>query len=150
MVRGRAASACCVALLLFAATVFAASSDVADAAMKGDKAAVRSLLERKADVNAPQPDGATALHWAVWREDVEMTSMLIRTGANAKAANRQGATPLSLATTNGNAAIIEELLKAGVNPNAPLSKDGDTALMMASRTGKPDAVKVLLDHGAEV
>src|SRR5258705_7528757 len=98
MVRGRAAGACCVALLVFAATVSAASSDVANAAMKGDKAAVRSLLDRKADVNAPQPDGATALHWAVWREDVEMTSMLILAGANAKAEKHQGATPFYLAT----------------------------------------------------
>ena len=39
----------------------AGNSDVADAAMKGDKAAVRTLIQQKADVNAPQVDGATAL-----------------------------------------------------------------------------------------
>ncbi len=150
MIIGRAISTCCVAVLLFTATLAAAGSDVADAAMKADKVAVRALLQKKADVNAPQTDGATALHWAVWQEDVEMTALLIRAGANANAANRQGATPLSLASTNGNAAIVVELLKAGVSPNAPLSPYGDTALMMASRTGKPDAVKVLLDGGAEV
>ena len=44
-------------------------SDVADAAMRGDTAAVRALLAQKADVNAPQADGATALHWAVYRGD---------------------------------------------------------------------------------
>ena len=150
MVNGRAISICCVAMVLCAVTLAAAGSDVADAAMKADKVAVRALLERKADVNAPQLDGATALHWAVWRDDLEMTGMLIRAGANANTANRQGATPLSLASANGNARIIEELLKAGANPNTPLSSFGDTALMMASRTGKPDAVKVLLDHGADV
>ena len=150
MVNGRAISACCVVVLLCTATLAAAGSNVADAAMKADKAAVRALLEQKADVNAPQPDGATALHWAVWLDDVEMTAILVRAGANANAANRQGSTPLSLASINGNAAIIGELLKAGVNPNAPLSPYGDTALMMASRTGKADAVKVLLDAGAEV
>ena len=138
MVNGRAISACCVVVLLCTATLAAAGSNVADAAMKADKAAVRALLEQKADVNAPQPDGATALHWAVWLDDVEMTAILVRAGANANAANRQGSTPLSLASINGNAAIIGELLKAGVNPNAPLSPYGDTALMMASRTGKAD------------
>ncbi len=47
----------------------AGKSDVADAAMRGDKAAVRALIAQKADVNAPQDDGATALHWAVYRGD---------------------------------------------------------------------------------
>src|SRR5262245_46595914 len=41
----------------------APSSKLADAVMKGDKAAVRALLAQKADVNAAQVDGATALHW---------------------------------------------------------------------------------------
>ena len=72
--------------------------DVADAAMRGDKAAVRALLAQKADVNAPQADGATALHWAVYRGDLEMADVLIRAGANVKAANREGATPLWLAS----------------------------------------------------
>ncbi len=51
---------------------------------------------------------------------------------------------------NGNAAILERLIQAGADPNAPVSKTGDTALMMAARTGKLDATKVLLDHGAQV
>ena len=64
----------CVGVLLLCVTAFgrgAGKSDVADAVMKGDKAAVRTLLQQKADVNAPQVDGATALHWAVYRDDVE-------------------------------------------------------------------------------
>jgi len=133
-----------------AATVVTAGSAVADAARSGDKATVRTLLAQKADVNAKQPDGGTALHWAVWRDDVELTTMLLGAGANATAANLTGATPLSLASTNGNAATIELLLKAGVNPNAPLSKSNDTALMFAARTGRVDAVRVLLEHGADI
>ena len=61
---------------------------------KGDRAAVQKLIQQKADVNAPQVDGATALHWAVYREDAELVDMLIRAGANVKAANREGVTPL--------------------------------------------------------
>jgi ankyrin repeat protein len=78
-----------------------------------------------------------------------MADELVRAGANVKAANRFGATPLSLACTNGSAAMIGELLKAGEDPNAVVSDMGDTALMLAARTGKPDAVKVLLDRGAD-
>jgi ankyrin repeat protein len=128
----------------------AAASDVADAAMRGNKEAVRSLLQRKANVNAPQSDGTTALHWAVRADDFETADLLIRAGANVSAANREGATPLLLASMNGNAAMIENLIKAGAESNAPLTKFGDTALMLAARSGKTDAIKVLLDHGAKV
>ena len=58
-------------------------------------------------------------------------------------------TPLSLACTNGNAAMIELLLKAGADPNTSLA-EGETALMTAARTGRLDAVEVLLAHGADV
>ena len=127
----------------------AGTSEVAEAAMRGDKAAVQKLVAQHADVNAPQADGATALHWAVFRSDKEMVDLLIRAGANAKAANREGSTPLWLASVNGDAAIIEALIKGGADPNEkqPL---GRTPLMEASRTGNVDAMKVLLDHGAEV
>lgn len=138
------------ALLPAAGLQAAADASLADSAMKQDREAVRSLLKQKADVNAAQPDGTTALDWAVREDDLETAELLIRAGANVKAANRFGATPLSLACTNGNAAIVEQLLKAGEDPNAVVSVTGDTALMLAARTGKPDAVKVLLDHGADV
>jgi uncharacterized protein len=141
---------CIAGLLLSAAGLDAATSEVADAAMKGNKEAVRTLVQQKANVNAPQVDGATALHWAVQANDLETADVLIRAGANASAANRAGATPLLLAAINGNAAMIEKLIKAGADPNVPLTKTGDTALMMTARTGKIDAVKVLLDHGAQV
>ena len=150
MVSGRAMWTSCVLMLWGAATVLAAGSDLADAAKRGDKTAVRTLLAQKADVNARQPDGDTALHWAVWREDVELATMLLRAGADANAVNLTGAVPLSMASISGNAAMIELLLKAGVDPNAPLSKYKDTALMLAARTGKQETVRLLLDHGADV
>lgn len=139
-----------VLLVFFAAAGIAAVDTVADAAMKGDIAQVRSLLAQKADVNQPQLDGTTALHWAVRQDGLEMVNLLIGAGANVKAANRFGVTPLQLACVNGNAATIEALLKAGVDANAVISELGETALMMAARTGSADAVNLLLSHGAEV
>jgi ankyrin repeat protein len=127
----------------------AGKSEVADAAMRGDKAAVRTLIMQKADVNAPQADGATALHWAVYRADKELVTMLVRAGANPKAANREGSTPLWLASINGDAAVIASLLEAGADANEPLPL-GRTPLMIASRTGSVDAMKTLIDHGADV
>ncbi|PYS47539.1 MAG: hypothetical protein DMG13_27625 [Acidobacteria bacterium] len=98
-----------VFLCSFATSFAAPASDVADAAMNKNVQAVRSLLQQKADVNAPQTDGTTALHWAARWDDLEMAGALIRDGANAQAANRDGATPMFLATVNGSAAMIETL-----------------------------------------
>ncbi len=140
-----------LSIALLCATAWAAgTSPVADAAMQGNKASVRTLIQRKANVNAPQADGATALHWAVRANDLDLADMLLRAGARVNAANAEGATPLLLAALNGNSAMIERLIQAGADPNAPLSETDDTALMMASRTGNTAAVKVLLDHGANV
>src|SRR5262245_23166139 len=93
------------------------ASDVADAVMNKNAAAARALIQQKADVNAPQPDGTTALHWAVRWDDLETASALIQAGANAKAPNRTGATPMFLAAVNGSAPMIEALIKAGADPN---------------------------------
>jgi uncharacterized protein len=124
-------------------------SRLADAAMNQDQQSVRAMVKLHADVNVAQADGTTALHWAARWDDVAMADVLIAAGANVKARNRFGATPLSLAATNGSAAMIEKLLKAGEDSNAVVSDMGDTALMLAARTGKPDAVKALLDHRAD-
>jgi ankyrin repeat protein len=118
--------------------------------MRGDRIAVRAALARKADVNAAQMDGSTALHWAAERDDLEVADLLIRSGARVAARTREGVTPLQLAAENGSTAMIDRLLKAGADPNAPLTAAGDTALMMTARTGKRDAIRVLVEAGANV
>ena len=127
----------------------ATTSPVADAAMKGDLAAVQSLLPDKADVNAPQADGATALQWAAYRDDLEMAGILIAAGANAKTPNREGATPLYLASLHGSAKMIAKLLDAGADPNE-LGPEGETPLMLTARSGNIAAMQLLLDHHADV
>jgi ankyrin repeat protein len=136
-----------MAMLLTAAP---ADTRLPDAAMQGNQDAVRSLLKQKVDVNAPQGDGTTALHWAAYRDDPEMVKLVLAAGANAKATTREGAiTPLLMACQNGNAAMIETLLKAGSDANA-VKTNGTTPLMMAAASGNADAVKMLLAHGANV
>jgi ankyrin repeat protein len=121
-----------------------------DAVKDGDLTVVRAeLRQRGVDVNAPEVDGTTALHWAVERDDLAMVEALLRAGANAKAVNRFGVSPLAPAATNGNAAMLELLIKAGADPNTALP-GGETALLTASRTGNIDAIKTLLAHGAKV
>ena len=84
-----------------------------DAAEQGDREAVQALLQQQVNVNAAQGDGMTALLWAVYREDVEMAQALLQAGADVNASNRlKSLTPLSLAAGNGNAPLIDLLLKA--------------------------------------
>src|SRR5205814_521474 len=90
--------------IVWAALLTAAGSDtrVADAAMRGDRDAVKALLKQAADVNSAQGDGMTALHWAASRDDVEMLQTLVYAGANLRATTRLGGvTPLWMAAQNG-------------------------------------------------
>ena len=146
----RIASFCVGLLLLGAATAHAATAEVADAAMRGDRPALRAALARGANVNLPQVDGTTALHWAVERDDPEMVDALLRAGAQVSARTREGVLPLQLAAINGSAAALDRLIKAGADANAALTPAGDTAVMMAARTGAAAGLRVLVESGADV
>ena len=126
-----------------------AETSIVGAAKNGDAQSLRTLIARKADVNAPAADTSTALHWAVQNDNLEFVNLLLGAGAKVDAATRYKVTPLSIAAANGNAAIIERLLKAGADPNST-SEDGQTVLMTAALTGKVDAMRMLLKNGAKV
>ncbi|QDT00716.1 ankyrin repeat domain-containing protein [Adhaeretor mobilis] len=144
------ATTTCLALVVISKTLAAESApQVADVAESNDRAALHALLDQDADVNAPQPDGMTALHWAVFLDDVASVQLLLDAGAEPEALNYFGVMPLSLAARNGNSKIVTLLLEAGANPNAKL-RGGETVLMTAARTGKPGPLQALLDRGAEV
>ncbi len=135
--------------IYFTAAAALPQSPVADAAQNGDLAGVKKLIQEKADVNVQQADGATAIEWAAYRNDLALTDVLIAAGADVKKANREGATPMYLASIRGSALMLDRLLKAGANPNET-GPQGETPLMLASRAGNLDAMKVLLEHKADV
>lgn len=142
---------CCWFVWLSLASPAVASADtrLTDAVKRGDRTTLQALLRQRVDVNAPEVDGTTPLHWAVQKDDAATVRLLIGAGANVKASNRYGVTPLSVACINGSATIIDALLKAGADPNTA-SPEGETALMTAARTGTVEALKVLLGYGADV
>jgi ankyrin repeat protein len=145
----RRVSALAAVVVVASVGVGAADSRVAHAARSGDAAAVRTLIQQRADVNAPEADGTTALHWAARAGDAELVAALLRAGARPSPANRYGATPLLLAAANGHAPIVDALLKAGARADAA-GPEGETPLMLASRSGNVAAVKLLLEAGAAV
>ena len=125
------------------------ASPIADAAMRGDVATVRALIARRADVNAPQGDGMTALHWAADHGDSAIAAELLRAKANVTSRTRIGAyTPLHIAARTGSPAVVRALLAAGSDPKATTAS-GATALHFAAAAGNPDVVKALLARGAD-
>ncbi len=136
---------------LWAAGPAAASSDrrIVDAAKNRDWATVGILLDRDIDVNTPQGDGATALHWAAHWNDLGTVNRLIEAGAHVDAANELGATPLWVACASRNTEVVRQLLAAGADADIGLLA-GETVLMRCTATGDPAAVEALIEHGADV
>ncbi|HEY2149889.1 MAG TPA: ankyrin repeat domain-containing protein [Vicinamibacterales bacterium] len=137
--------------LLASISVRAAADDLRliEAAKQQDLARVRTLLAQKVDANTSQPDGATALHWAVHWDDLPMTSALLDAGARVDAANDLGVTPLALACENGNSVIVDRLLGGGADPN--LTFHGrPPVLMLCVRSGSVAGVRALIARHAKV
>ena len=126
----------------------AANRPVADAARRADWGVVRALVEQGADVTARQGDGATALHWAAYWNEVELAGLLLEAGADVNAATDLGVTPLWAAAENASAAMTRRLLDAGADPSVPLLS-GETPLMTAARVGAAEVAGLLLDAGAD-
>jgi len=122
---------------------------IVQAAKARDAAMVRSLLKQRADVNAAESDGATALHWAAYHGDLEIADLLIAAGAHIDRTNDLSITPLALASENGHTAVVERLLSRAANPNIA-SETGVTPLMRAARTGNAAIVRALVPHQANV
>ncbi len=120
-----------------------------DAARDDDKAAVAALIGQKADVNAREADGATALSWAAMRGNAAMAELLLKAGADPNLTNELGIGPLSIAIANDSAPMVKLLLASGGDPNVA-RENGETPLMTAARMGQAEILKLLLDRGARV
>ena len=120
-----------------------------DAVRRRDQDAFTALLRAKADVNTAQPDGATALAWAVHLGERRMAEALLDAGARVDVADEYGETPLTLAAANGDAALVQRLLERGARADAA-RWNGETALMIAAGAGSVEAVQLLVKHGAKI
>jgi ankyrin repeat protein len=144
-----AAALAVVVTLAAAVHAIETSTPLIEAVKAGDPSAVRLLLKRRVDVNQTEPDGTSALHWAVRNDHREAVTLLLKSGAKPDPANRYGVTPLQLAATNGSVAVVRLLLDAGASPGTA-NGEGETVLMTAARAGSVDVVRLLASRGADV
>jgi ankyrin repeat protein len=126
-----------------------ADSEIADALMRGRTESAIALLNRGADVNAAQADGATALHWAAYLNDPVLARRLLEAGAEIDRPFVNGETALMMAARTGDVASIDGLLAAGANIRASENLRGTIALMWAAAYSNSAAVARLLEHGAD-
>ncbi|HEX4915261.1 MAG TPA: ankyrin repeat domain-containing protein [Vicinamibacterales bacterium] len=130
--------------------ISAQSSQIANAAMAGDREAVRALIKKGLDVNEALGDGTTALHLAAMKGDAELAQMLLVAGANHRATTRIGAyTPLYLAARGGHSAVVAALLAAGADPKAETT-NGTTALMIGAASGDTKTITALVENGSDI
>ena len=136
-------------VLAVAVSAVAADAPLIDAVKVGDVETVRSLLRGGVDVGTSEPDGTTALHWAVHHDRHDVVGLLLGAGGEVDVTNRYGVTPLALASLNGSTPMLVRLLEAGADVNRA-NPNGETPLMTAARTGNGTAVAALLAHGANI
>ena len=127
----------------------AVDAPLADAVMRQDHGAVRTLLAAGADVDAPRGDGMTALHWAARHGDVRNTRRLLAAGADVEAATRLGRhTPLHVASRAGHAPVVAALIAHEADAEARTTA-GAVPLHFAAQSGSAGAVEALLAHGVD-
>ena len=126
-----------------------AAPSLIEAARANNTTTALAAIADNVDVNTKSADGTTALHWAIYRDNVQLVQRLVKAGANVNAANEFGSTPLSEATVVGDAAVIDALLAAGADANAR-GADGQTALMVVARSGNVAAAEKLIARKADV
>ncbi len=110
------------------------------AALRGDHALVSRIVQLRADVNASNHAGATALMWAL--DDVAIVRLLLRHGADPNAVSEYQRSVVQLAAgQHGHSAeVVKLLLDAGGEPKV-------AALTAAATAGNLRTVQLLLAAG---
>ena len=140
-----------ITLIVFCSNwLFAQSQNtIIEAVKKNDLSSLRILLDSGENVNAVDPDGSIALHWAVHNDSLEIVQLLLSAGSDVNAKNRYGVAPLSLAANNGSASMFKSLLDRGAFANTVMAED-ESVLMTAARAGVEEVVNLLISAGANV
>ena len=134
-----------LALLL---PVAAAADLISDVRSNNIEGALSILSDVRNDVNLRMSDGTTALHWAVYNNNLDLVEELIDAGADVNARNDYGSTPMSEAGVTANIDIMRALINSGADLESP-TLEGQTVLMSVVRTPNVKTAELLLRRGAD-
>ncbi len=116
---------------------------------QGNLLTLEKLINSGIDINDKDATGTSLLHYAVWRQQLEIVEYLVENKALVNTKNLFGLTPIELAIQQRDPVILELLLEKGGNPNT-LNLSGESMLMLASESDNPELVKKLLLAGADI
>ena len=114
-----------------------------------DEPVFRPFPGNKADIDAKDYDGETALHLATITGMELPVQLLLSAGASINAQNHHGETALLMATSSGDKDLVQLLLKNGADPGVR-ERTGETALHKATSIGRVSLIQRLLDAGANI
>ncbi|HWR71996.1 MAG TPA: ankyrin repeat domain-containing protein [Nitrospirota bacterium] len=134
----------CFAILALLITLAGCRSQLANAIVQNDIAAVRTLISGGAEVNEKSPDNFSPLHWAAEHGRTEIARLLIERGADVNCRSESYGTPLMVASYRGNRDTVKLLLEKGADP-AATDTYGKTALNYAQEYQLSEIVRILTE-----
>ncbi len=123
---------------------FPSDPDILQAALLGNTAQLRHLLNTGANANSTNSHGDTPLMLAIWGKHTACVKELLDHGADVNQPNSEGLTPLFCAALTGHSESLRLLLGVpGIYVNRQ-NRHGWTPLCAAVDNGHTDCVKLLL------
>jgi uncharacterized protein len=132
------------------------SNGVIEAAKCGDAEHIEKFLARGGRIrHVSDENGRTPLMWAAWNRHRNVVQLLLKHGARVnqeddRDENDHGTTALAFAVDGRDLKTIEDLIEAGADINCQSGQTNHTPLMAAVSFRRPDIVKSLIRHGADI
>jgi len=123
-------------------------TDLHAAAQRGDLAQLDRLLAAKADVNARDPHGRTALHVATFAKQREVIRRLAKAGADLGTLEDDRYDAVTIAAVADDEQTLATLLALGASAKLTTSRYDGTALIAAAHLGHDGVVRQLIAAGA--
>ncbi|MEH7885737.1 ankyrin repeat domain-containing protein [Bacillus sp. JJ1609] len=124
-------------------------SPLIEAVVDGDLSKTKKLIENGEDIHTLDYNGYTPLDWAIKDGNEQMVKLLLELKADPNFETDYGMTPFMTAAEAGNPSMIKLLHEAGGDPDYQETSGGYTTLTYSVFSGNIEAVKLLLDLGAD-